>query len=347
VTGVAVSPDGKLAVAASMDRTLRFWSVPDGKLIRTIHAARPRSDSGWIGQPYFSSDGKTVAALVRTSKEKSVKLRFWDVATGKQLPRSVPIEGGGMWALSPDGERVARVIDEDCVRVWDTRKGRIVREFRFRKEERVVPAALSFSPDGKLLAVGLDDRGLDRRNLGLVRRAGQSVSSKVRVWGLRTGELVFASETLPLTKEARWVKGSDGDWESVPEKQPHGAVAVAFSPDGTRLAAGGDDFERGHAIWVWDLATRKLVRKLPVGDPLVLGLAFSPDGHMLACATGPSLKRPDSDIQVWNVTSAKQLGSLHTHTDGGVNAVAWGKDGRTLVSCGWDRRVLIWRLEPR
>jgi len=102
---VAVSPDGKLAVSTGYDQTLRFWSVPDGKLIRTIHAAKPRSDSGCTGSPHFSADGKTVAALVRT--ETSVKLCFWDAATGKELPRSVPIDRGGMWALSPDGERVA------------------------------------------------------------------------------------------------------------------------------------------------------------------------------------------------------------------------------------------------
>jgi len=228
----------------------------------------------------------------------------------------------------------------DCVRVWDTREGRIVNEFRFRKEEWVVPSALSFSPDGKLLAVGMGGRGGGTAS-------GQSVSSKVRVWDLRTGKLAFASETLPLTKEARRVIGRDGEWEFVPEKQPFEAYAVAFSPDGTRLAAGGGDFERPNSIWVWDLATRKLVRKLPVGDHWVLELAFSPDGHMLACGTGTSPKRREPEIQVWNVTSAKLLGSLHKHTDGGVNAVAWGKDGRTLVSCGWDRRVLIWRLEPR
>src|SRR5207249_1332435 len=33
VTSVTISPDGKLAVSAGDDQTLRFWSVPDGKPI--------------------------------------------------------------------------------------------------------------------------------------------------------------------------------------------------------------------------------------------------------------------------------------------------------------------------
>jgi WD40 repeat protein len=340
VSGVAVSPDGKLAVSSSWDETLRFWSVPDGKLIRTIRAKKPPRDSGCTGPPHFSGDGKTVAALVRSTEEKSVKLCFWDAATGKQLPRSVAIEGRGEWALSPDEERMARVIDEDCVRVWETREGKIVREFRFRKEELVVPWTLSFSPDGNYLAVGLAGRPLP----GLPPSGSPpppSVSSKVRLWDLRSGELVFASEILPLSREARWVKRPDSALEPVPEKQPFEARAVAFSPDGTRLAAGGTDYPQYTSIWVWDLPSRKLVQKLRVGEPFVSSIAFSPDGHMVACGTGS-----DPEIQIWNVTSAKRLGSLEKHT-GTVTAVAWAKDGRSLVSCGQDSRVLIWRLKPR
>jgi WD40 repeat protein len=67
----------------------------------------------------------------------------------------------------------------------------------------------------------------------------------------------------------------------------------------------------------------------------VMGLAFSPDGRILA-STGD-----DRVVRLWDLASARSLALLEDHTDG-VRALAFSPDGGTLASAGNDRVVRLW-----
>ncbi|MGK4456089.1 WD40 repeat domain-containing protein, partial [Klebsiella pneumoniae] len=60
VSTLAFSPDGSQLVSGGDDDSLKFWDVPNRKLIRSI----PFGQKG-IAAVNYSADGKTVAATQR------------------------------------------------------------------------------------------------------------------------------------------------------------------------------------------------------------------------------------------------------------------------------------------
>ena len=70
-----LSPDGKLVVTASSDKTARLWEVATGKALPAL-----AEHQGAVVSAAFSPDGKLV---VTASSDKTARL--WEVATGQML----------------------------------------------------------------------------------------------------------------------------------------------------------------------------------------------------------------------------------------------------------------------
>jgi WD40 repeat protein len=108
---------------------------------------------------------------------------------------------------------------------------------------------------------------------------------------------------------------------------------LAFSADGKRLAAAGDE----RVIRVLDIATAKTVVVLPAEPAKILSLAYCGENRLAAGCT-------DNEIRVWNLESKKIEDRLTGHT-GSVGALTYDKNAGQLISGGFDTTARVWKVQ--
>ncbi|MGB2820143.1 MAG: hypothetical protein WBF17_04125, partial [Phycisphaerae bacterium] len=315
---MAFFPDGKTLFAASMDGKGCYWDVATGKpttLYKIPSHLRTSSISAlmWLA---ISPDGRTVAA------QSYSQVEVFDAVTGRQL---CTIKEHHLGALSPDGKLLAATGISGSTagaRLFDPATGKLVRQMDTSGQRC---ARATFSPDGALLAASCTE-GKDIRTVVLWETKTGKVARKLPVadGALYYRELAFHPGG-GLLAGASWMAGIHV-WDvkagklvrnlTVPGER---LMAVAFSPDGSLLAAGGNSLPTGGRetaqVHLWDTDTwRERAISAAYRGPL-LAAAASADGRRVL--TG----NQDGTAVLWDGRTGKQLLRLPDHVQG-ASAVA-------------------------
>jgi WD40 repeat protein len=272
--------------------------IPAGADVRRGTVRFRHQGSGWTTGVGFSHDGRTLV-----SGAENEILRFWDAESGKPL-RTVQTGQDNLrgFAFSTDRRVVATLgfhLDEDRLEFFRTVK-------LWNVENGRELAAISWvEPRGsEAFAVALTP---DNQTI-----VTGSTDGTVRFWDRASGDELLRHQL--STREI---------------------TALAVSPDGELVAAGGD---RGTFLWEW-AAGNEPVRLADRGR--IQSLAFSPDGKLLAFGADGG-----SDVQLWSVPERRLVRNLTSARRGVVKAVAFSPDGKRLASTDYQSNsVRLWDVE--
>lgn len=232
--------------------------------------------------------------------------------------------------------------------------------------------ALAFSPDGKTLVTGSEDKTMLMWNtsswecskpltghsnavnsIAFLRSGSRFYSGGdyfVRSWNMEGKELdsnrgptTYIWSVAVKADSSQWIAGSfeknirlfDYNTGKLSLLQGHNksALAVAYSPDGKLMASGSLD----ETILIWNTTTCKPVDTLKGHGGNIFCVTFSPDGKYLASASN------DNTVRLWEVTTGNLKRTFRGHT-AGVFSVAFSNDGNYLASGSVDTRVMLWEI---
>ncbi|RMF66348.1 MAG: hypothetical protein D6742_10195, partial [Cyanobacteria bacterium J069] len=363
VWNVAFSPDSRLLVSASGDRTLKLWRTSDGSLIRTL-----TGNIAAIWQAAIRPDGQQIVA-----GSTNGDLTFWTIEG--TLIRTVQVSDAPVWsvAYSPGGQLIATGSGDNQIRLWN-RAGRLSKTLAGHTAEVL---QVRFSPDGNTLASASADRTVKLwRSSGTLLRTFQGHRAVVRSVAIAADNQTVASASedgqVKLWRQSPFAVPLSGlpgviDQVAYMPQAPRGLPLLAtiagtqvhlwqsdgslvnqfylperlfsgtFAPDGKTLALGSADTN----LYLLDLKSLTTTA-LSGHTASIMSVEYSPDGQLIASAGDDGVlrfwkRRADGSFELHQ--------SIPAHPASRIWSLAFSPDGRQVATAAIDRTVKVWAVE--
>ncbi len=347
---VAFSPDGKVIATSSWEDRLRLWNANTGRLLLEIE------ESGGIGLPVFSPDGRFIAATLAyySAHEGSKSYAcLWDAKTGKLAHRFLPTIGTRLdvrdLLFSPDSKLLAMTDEKGAIYLWNANAGKQVAVLA-QPGWNAPMAFIAFSADGKtLVTVPYEPGKVWHWDIG------RSVISKVisfdeneetKGWRLskqgRTEDWKLSNDgrtlacRFPSDRIVRLLDTSNGKVRCRLQQEVDATYGnIAFTPDGRFMATleHTDADDRKMIVSLCDTETGKLKQQFKIPSQRTRNFIFSPDGSRIIVGGWHNY--------MYDVATGKELLRKPAH-EGSITALAFTADSSTLISGSVDGMIGIW-----
>ncbi len=284
IRGVAVTGDGRRAVSASYDKTLKVWDLESGEDLRTLEGHRSA-----VYAVALTEDGRRA---VSGSFDDSLKV--WDLESGEAL-RTLEGHRGTVHAvaLTGDGRRAVSGSFDDSLKVWDLESSEALRTL---EGHRSAVYAVALTRDGR-------------------RAVSASADQTLKVWDLESGEVLRTLEghtgwvnTVALTvDEQHVVSGSEDQtlkvWHLETGRllhslEEHEGPVDAVAMFGNHLVASKSEDK---TVMLWDLNNptprRVATLKEPQAKDFGQTAAFAANVPVLVTVAGEDHNR----LHVWDL----------------------------------------------
>lgn len=253
-TALALHPEGELAAVGGTHGQVILWRVSDGAVVQTL-----QGHSGVVTSLAFTPDG---TALISGATDRAVWR--WTLPQGKGEVQFIhPVAWVDRVAILPDG-RIGASFSDGTLMAFNSRgePDGVIQ----RREAGMYVEALTFHPEGSLLAAGYAD--------GTIRLWSVPERQLVKEWGghaLWIGGMAFSPEGGWLASAGAdgWVRRwSIPEGQLLQEMQGDGEWLsnVVVGPEGRWVAVGGI----GHRVHVFPSgpSAARLLEGIPRGLPI-------------------------------------------------------------------------------
>ncbi len=322
IHAIDIEPDGRNAISASSDRTLKLWDLRTGTQLRTFKGHRDL-----VHTVSFTPNGKYAV-----SGSDDLTLKVWDIEQGTNL-HTYALHEDKILAIVPLPDNNVLSSDEaGRLIMWDLWTGEIKQTFD-PPIHRIWSMAIS--PDNRMVFVAGDDHAIGCIDLKKNR------TSKIRltahddwIWSIKITpdgrHLVSASEDQTVIVWDLFT----GQVARVLTGHQAGVRAIDLSRDGRILVSASED----QSMIVWDFEKGKILRTFTGHDDWVWDMGVTPDGKGVLSASD------DSSLKLWSLTGHTYQIQKEAHQKG-VRALAISPDNTQLLSGSDDTSLMKWRID--
>lgn len=326
VNGIAITPDGGVALSASSDHTVKIWEIDTGRVVHTLQGHSDvvsdidvtpdgqlavsasfdnelkvwdipkgrlihtlEGHSFWVWGVAITSDSRIA---VSGSWDETVKV--WEIATGKLLhDLSGHLDSVNGVAVTPDGHLALSASDDHTVKVWDIIEGRLVYTFSEHSDE---VNDVAVTPDGKLALSASDDY-------------------TVKVWEISSGNVIF---TFPAHSSQ--------------------VNAISVNADGMlAISASGGTYSEDCTVKVWEIASGRILHTFSGHSTWVSDVAITPDGRLVLSASR------DQTVKVWDATVRQESQASTAFPDPITDLTVTSNDRWALSTCN-KQNIKVWDI---